>query len=176
MLDELYGLIDNQSFPNLIAFGTCFHISAYKAGIHVLDAVFGDIVTRFNTFMVRQHRYGYPTKGLVIVDQAHEDKYRELFQNFRETGTRYGTVNNVVDIPYFAGRVDTRMIQVADLVAYSVYQYYEHNNLRYFNHVNERFDRRGPHDPPDGLKHITSEDCQCIACGWRVGRKITGQI
>ncbi|MCL5783034.1 MAG: DUF3800 domain-containing protein [Candidatus Thermoplasmatota archaeon] len=173
LLGELYRMVGNQMFPNLIAFGTCFHISAYKAGTRVLDVVFEDIVTRFNTFMVRQYNHRRPTKGLIIMDQAHEKKYRELFQGFRESGTRYGAVNNVVDIPYFAGGVDTRMIQVADLVAYSVYQYYEHDNSEYFNQVSDRFDRRGPRDPPDGLKHITSEDCQCIACRWRSDRGVS---
>ncbi len=176
LLGELYRTVGTQAFPNLIAFGTCFHISAYKAGTHVLDIVFENIVSRFNTFMVRQYNYGHPTKGLIIIDQAHEKKYRELFQSFRESDTEYGAVNNVVDIPYFAGGVNTRMIQVADLVAYSIYQYYEHNNPRYFDQVSDRFDRRGPREPPDGLEHMTARECQCLACNWKNDRRVSRQI
>ena len=80
LLYKLCELIKNQSFPYLIAFATPFHISAYQPSNSVLKTVYGDIMTRLNTFMVRQHKAGYPTKGIVIIDQAHERKYRELFQ------------------------------------------------------------------------------------------------
>ncbi len=86
---------------------------------------------------------------------------------FRDSGADYGSVHNIVDIPYFAGRIDTRMLQLADIVAYAVFQYYEHNDPQYIELIKDRFDKRGPNEPPDGLKHITNDSCDCYACAWR---------
>jgi hypothetical protein len=167
MLNKLYGVFNDFPFPNLVAFATVMSADYVKAEDQVLDTVFGDLMTRFNTFMVRQHNSGHPTKGLSIIDQAHEKKYRELFGQYRVGGTKYGLINNIVDIPYFAGRRDTRMLQMADLMAYSIFQYYEHSKSDYFDIIKERFDSRYKGGPPDGLKHMTKKGCDCYACGSR---------
>ena len=164
MLNKLYDVFVDFHFPNLVAFATVMSTDYVKAEDQVLDTVFGDLMTRFNTFMVRQHNTGHPTKGLSIIDQAHEKKYRELFGQYRVGGTKYGLINNIVDIPYFAGRRDTRMLQLADLLAYGVFQYYEHSKSEYFDKIKKRFDSRFKGGPPDGLKHMIKKDCDCYAC------------
>ena len=170
MLSKLYNVFNLFSFPNLVAYSTVVSANYVKPDTQVLDTAFGDLMTRFNTFMVRQHNSKHPTKGLSIIDQAHEKKYRELFGLYRVGGTKYGEVNNIVDIPYFAGRRDTRMLQLVDILAYGVFQYYEHSKEEYFNIIKERFDRRTKGGPPDGLKHLIKGDCDCYACGWRRNR------
>ena len=167
MLNKLYDVFVDFHFPNLVAFATVMSTDYVKAEDQVLDTVFGDLMTRFNTFMVRQHNTGHPTKGLSIIDQAHEKKYRELFGQYRVGGTKYGLINNIVDITYFAGRRDTRMLQLADLLAYGVFQYYEHSKSEYFDKIKKSFDSRFKGGPPDRLKHMTNRDCDCYACGWR---------
>lgn len=167
MLTKLYRVFELFRFPNLVVFATVMSADYVDPRTQVLDTVFGDLMTRFNTFMVRQHNSKHPTKGLSIIDQAHETKYRELFGLYRVGGTKYGLINNIVDIPYFAGRRDTRMLQLVDLLAYGVFQYYEHSRQEYFDIIKERFDSRYKGGPPDGLKHMTKKDCNCYACGWR---------
>ncbi len=56
--------------------------------------------------------------------------------------TKYGLINNIVDIPYFAGRKDTRMLQFVDLLAYGVFQHYEHSRSAYFDLIKTKFDRK----------------------------------
>ncbi len=170
VLDRLYKVFNLFSFPNLVIYCTVMNVTYVKQDTKVLDTVFGDLMTRFNTFLVRQHNSKHPTKGLSIIDQAHKEKYRELFGQYRFGGTKYGQVNNIVDIPYFAGRKDTRMLQLADLLAYGVFQYYEHSKDKYFNIIKERFDKRTKDGPPDGLKHFTQNNCNCYACDWRSHR------
>lgn len=167
LMEELYQCICAARFPNLIAFATAMHISMVKNADQVIHDVFQDVCQRFNTFLVRQFNKGHPDKGLLIIDQAHQASYRQLITEFQKTGTQYGYLGNIVDIPYFARRHDTRMLQLADLCANAVFQYYEQNEGKYFNLVLPRFDRRDPGHPPDGLKHMTREACTCVACQWR---------
>ncbi|MGP6221049.1 DUF3800 domain-containing protein [Caldiplasma sukawensis] len=171
ILTDLYNVFNYFCFPNLVAYATVVSANYVKRDTQVLDLAFEDMMTRFNTFLVRQHRNKHPTKGLTIIDQAHEKKYRELFDGYRVGGTKYGSVNNIVDIPYFAGRRDTRMLQLADILAYGVFQYYEHSKKDYFDVIKERFDRKNKGGSPDGLKHLTNSDCDCYACDWRKHRR-----
>lgn len=103
------------------------------------------------------------------MDQAHREQYRESFTEFKKRGTAFqGRLKNIIDIPYFAGRLDTRMIQLADFTAHAVFRYYNHQDASYFQQILPRFDRRDPLHPPDGLKHYTREVCSCEACKWRL--------
>jgi len=168
ILQDIYDLINRTRFPNLIAFSTAMHISAVDDRLNVLRIVFEDLSERFNTFLVRQYKAGRPSKGMLIIDQAHEERYRSLVREFQTAGTRHTAyLGNIVDIPYFAGGEHTRMLQLADHVSYAVFRYYEYSDDSYFKRVLPRFDKRGPRLPPDGLKHITREECNCAACSWR---------
>ncbi len=171
LLNDLYQCILTTRFPNLIAFATVMHESAAGSPDETLHDTFQDVCQRFNTFLVRQYNFGYKDKGVLVIDRAHEDRYRQLIADFRRHGTDHGYLGNVVDIPFFARSRDTRMIQFADLCAYAVFRYYESSDDTYFKNVLPHFDRRAPQHPPDGLKHITREQCDCIACGWRRERR-----
>jgi hypothetical protein len=168
LLREIYGCIANARFPNLIAFASTMHVSLAKSPNQVLHDTFQDICQRFNIFMTRQFNANRPTKGLLVIDDAHRDRYRELIADFRREGTDYqGPLGNIVDIPYFARQHETRMLQLADFCAYAVFRYYERGDRTYFDQIFERFDKRAPRSPPDGLKHFTKDPCSCEACSWR---------
>ncbi|MEM2904801.1 MAG: DUF3800 domain-containing protein [Candidatus Bathyarchaeia archaeon] len=168
LLDDLYQVLYASQFPNLVAFATAIHVTCVKSADQALHDTFQDVCQRFNTFLVRLFKSGRPSKGLLIIDEAHEGRYRELIAQFRREGTDYGYIDNIVDIPYFTRLRDTRMMQLADLRAYATFRYYEYNDRVYFDKVLPRFDRRLPDHPPDGLKHITMRrDCECEACVWR---------
>ena len=169
LMDDLFDLFCTFRFPNMVAFATVIHISAVQRG-QTLHATFEDVCSRFNTMLVRQYNAGYPDKGLLIIDRSHESDYRKMVADFQESGTTHiGYLGNVIDIPYFASRHQTRMLQIADFCAYGVYQYYENSNRRYFDKVLTCIDRRSPGHSPDGLKHIidASQNCNCEACSWR---------
>lgn len=167
LMHAVYDVVAQTSYPSLIAYGTTIDISVAKDIDVTLEAVLADIANRFNIFMRRQYSIGKPTKGLLVIDQAHQKRYRSLMASFQSEGTKYGYLGNVVDIPYFAGRHDTRMLQLADFCAYAVYRYHEAKDDTYINQILGKFDRRAPAAPPDGLKHITRLPCNCIACKWR---------
>jgi hypothetical protein len=116
---------------------------------------------------MRQHKIGRTTKGLLIIDQTREREYRELVSDFKRHGIKSGYLDNVVDIPYFARCHETRMLQLADFCTSAVFQYYERGENEHLSAILPRFDRRQKDYPPDGLKHITKNACNCPACSWR---------
>lgn len=164
LMSELYATIDVAGFPSLVAFAAAMHVSKAQSEDQVLHDTFQDLIQRFNTFLKRQHKLGHTHKGLVIIDQAHQKNYRQLLASFQKEGTEFGYIGNIIDIPYFAGSHDTRMIQLADLCAYAVFRNYEHTDPKYFNAMLERFDKRNPDGPIDGLKHFTDMPCGCLGC------------
>jgi hypothetical protein len=167
LLDTIYKVIQNSTFPNLIAFATTIHISYVETPEQVLHDAFQDICQRFNTCLMRFAKRGRPEKGLLIIDRAHEEHYKRFIKEFEKTGTKYGYLGNIIDIPYFAGCNDTRMLQLADHLAYATSRRYENDDSKYFKMIFEIFDKRSP-NKPDGLKHFTKKkDCSCEACSWR---------
>ena len=170
MLDAIYDAVSQTCYPNAVLFATAMHISSVRNSDQALRDTFEDVVQRVNTFLVRLHNQSNPQKGLLIIDrsQSTEARYRTLISDFRIHGTRYGYIGNIVDIPYFSQSSETRLLQLADLIAYAVFRYYERGDDQFLTRIMPRFDRRNPNHPPDGLKHIirTSEACRCVACGW----------
>lgn len=167
LLRDVYGLIHSGSFPRFVMFATDMDISAAVSSGQTVYDTFQDVCQRFNTLLVRLFNRGTPTKGLLVIDQAHEQQYRDLLRQFQTTGTRFGYVNNIIDVPYFAHAVHTRMIQLADFITYATYIRYEHNDSAFFDMIKDRFDRRSPGSPPEALKHLTKSACACESCAWR---------
>ena len=69
--------------------------------------------------------------------------------------------------------VASRLIQIADLLAWAVWRRYEHNDARYFDLVVQRFDSEG--GVMHGLVHrrVPTDDCDCPACLSR-SRRVSG--
>lgn len=173
MLLEVYDVMSNAVYPNLVTFGVALHISkAVDSEAGNLRTAFQDICLRFNTFNVRQHKLGATNKGLLIIDNAHQNHYKDLINEFRQFGVKGAYIGNIVDIPYFAPSKDTRMLQLADFCSYAVFRYYDRNDDEYLKRILCRFDRRDRFHEPDGLKHITkNQSCDCIDCSWRRSEK-----
>ena len=167
LIDAIYGVIASASFPNLISFATVLHITAVTSGPQVLHDTLEDLCQRFNTFLVRGFKLGVRNKGLMILDRSGRDsRVREAMARFRDSGTRFGYLGNIVDVPYFADSDETRMLQLADFCAYAVGRYYNRGDDRYLSTILPRFDRQTTTGPRVGLKHLTSDsyECSCLAC------------
>lgn len=169
LLRSVYETIAHRRFPGVVLFGAAVHESSPqpggKDGLHI---AFEEVCGRFNQFLVRMARGPRPEKGLLIVDDSGRQKrYRQLSDSFRREGVRLGYLGNVVDIPYFTHAQHTRLIQVADFVAYAVYEYYEHQDSTFLDVILERFDwpERATRGRPVGLCHVTraSTRCDCPA-------------
>jgi hypothetical protein len=164
ILEDVYKLILDTGFPNIIVFAAVMSQDAAKGATQVRSDTFEGVCSRFNNFLIWEHRLRYTTKGLVIIDKNREDEYRHLLSSF-QTSTKYGYLGNVVDIPYFAQSHETRMLQLADFCAYAIWRYYERQDDKYMNIILPRICRKPLTHKLDGLQHITNnKQCTCIAC------------
>lgn len=131
-----------------------------------VERAFEQICNRFNLFLTRQwHRKGEKHRGLVVMDKTHyEETLQGLARDFRDQGTRWGNLRNLAEVPLFVDSAASRLIQIADLLAWAVWRRYEHNDTRYFDRIVGRFDSEG--GVLHGLVHFKhpAEQCMCPAC------------
>jgi hypothetical protein len=80
-------------------------------------------------------------RGLIILDKStSETTLQNLAVNFREVGTRWGELKNLAEVPLFVDSKATRLVQLADHVAYAVFRRYEAKDANYFDPILSRFD------------------------------------
>jgi hypothetical protein len=164
IMNEIYDTIKDAGFPNLITFATAIHVSAVQNGAQALEDCLEDLCQRFNTFLMCQFKAGFKDKGLLIMDKSgREMRIRELMVEFEQKGTRFGYLGNIMDVPYFADSKHTRMLQVADFVAYAFGRYLNSSDKSFLDKIANRIARQS--DKPVGFKHLMDnrQTCSCSA-------------
>lgn len=145
-------------------FGAAVHKGA-RSPEDAVEYAFEQLCNRFDRFLGRMHKNGNTQRGLIILDEsANETTLQRLSRDFRDVGHRWGKLHNIAEVPLFVDSRATRMVQLADLIAYALRQYYEKNEPRYFDLISGSFDREG--DVCHGLTHYMPRDagCPCPAC------------
>jgi hypothetical protein len=127
---------------------------------------FEEICNRFNLFLTRMNdRRGENQKGLLVMDESkHEKPLQMLAKAFRIDGARWGHFRNLAEVPFFVDSQASRLVQLADLIAWATFRKYEHGDGRFFDSLLPLFDADG--GVIHGLFHHRrpSEPCYCPAC------------
>ena len=161
---------------NVRAFG----IAVDKKAISPKDPVeeaFEEISNRFNLFLSRNYhtrgeREEDRNKGLIVMDKSsYEQPLQRLARDFRVSGTRWGALKNLAEVPLFVDSQASRIVQLADLIAYAMWRKYEHQDGRFFDPIIPRFDQDG--GVIHGLVHKKPpwQTCYCPACATRAAHK-----
>jgi hypothetical protein len=128
-----------------------FGVAVEKKSVSPDDALeyaFEQVISRFDRFLGRMHRKHNTQRGLLILDRStQETRLQGLTRDFRQNGHRWGRLNNMVDVPFFADSRATRAIQYADMVAYALWRHYEKGDSEFFNIIETAFDAEG------GVRH-----------------------
>lgn len=120
-----------------------FGIAVEKIHVAPRDAVeyaFEEICSRFNLYLKRSNnriaKSGESQRGLVIMDEMrHEQPLQALARHFRVNGTRWGQLRNLAEVPLFVDSRASRLVQLADLVAYAMWRKYEYQDGRFFDPI-----------------------------------------
>lgn len=158
-----------QASRSVRAFGVAVHNAAISPKDPV-EYAFEEICNRFNLFLSRvfKSRGGKEEdkqKGLIVMDQSHyEEPLQALANQFRIRGTQWGHLRNLAEVPLFVDSRASRIVQLADLVAFAMWRKYEHKDGRFFDPIIPRFDSEG--GVIHGLVHFKPHDekCYCPAC------------
>jgi hypothetical protein len=145
-----------------------FAIVINKQAVSPQDPIavaFEEICNRFNLFIRRSNdRRDENQRGLIVMDESkHEKPLQRLARKFRIDGTRWGHLRTLAEVPLFVDSRASRMIQMADLVAWATFRKYEFSDGRFFDPLIPFFDADG--GVVHGLLHYRSEEtCYCPAC------------
>jgi len=105
---------------------------------------FEQLASRFDLYLMRLHRGGDTQRGLIVFDEAaYETSIQNLARNFRSVGHTWGVLRNLAEVPLFLDSRASRLIQLADLVAYAIARRFEREDSQFYEVVEDRFDREG---------------------------------
>jgi len=136
-----------RAFTKLHSSNRAFAVVVEKNSVSAGDPVefaFEQLVNRFDRYLGRLHRQGDAQRGLLVFDKStYENRFQGLARSFKNEGHRWGKTRNIAEVPMFVDSKATRLIQLADLIAYSVFRYYERQDNRFYPLFTHRFDRDG---------------------------------
>lgn len=105
---------------------------------------FEQLASRFDYYLQRLHRNGDTQRGLIIFDKStYETTIQSLATDFRTIGHSWGVIRNFAEVPLFLDSKASRLIQLADIIAYATYRYYESDDQRFYPLIQQRFDAEG---------------------------------
>jgi hypothetical protein len=109
-----------------------------------IDYAFEQVASRFDQYLMRLHRRGDTQRGILVFDEAtYETSIQSLARDFRTVGHTWGVLRNLAEVPLFLDSKASRMIQLADLVAYAIFRQFERADSQLYNVIEQRFDRVG---------------------------------
>lgn len=118
-----------------------------KAVISPKDPVeyaFEQLASRFDYFLRRLHKSGDSQRGIIIFDKStYETTIQNLATDFRKIGHTWDILRNLAEVPLFIDSRASRLIQLADLVAYSIFRKYEQNDNQFYSIIEHRLDHEG---------------------------------
>lgn len=166
VLHDIAAAIRQVPPEQLVLFGSVIAKSGTFYGEAAVRHAAAQVCQRFDTFLKRRyHEHSDRQRGLLVFAQGNfHDRARLWISDFRELGTKWGAINNLADIPYFAKADETRLLQVADFVAHALFLLYERRDPSLAASILPRMDQKD--GKLHGLYHevIDKPRCECPAC------------
>jgi hypothetical protein len=133
-----------QNHPRVRLFEAVIKKASLPAEDPIIHA-FEQLSYRFDLFLKRQYqKYGKPERGLIIFDKSStEQSIQTLARDFKHAGHSWGTTKNYAEVPVFLDSRASRLIQLADLVAFALYRNFEHGDSAFYDVITNCFDADG---------------------------------
>jgi len=85
-----------------------------------------------------------PERGLILFDKSStEARIQTLARDFKYSGHQYGKTRNYAEVPVFLDSKASRLIQLADLIAYAIFRNFEFNDPQFYEIIQNCFDSEG---------------------------------
>ncbi len=125
-------------------FGAVIEKSALTGSDPVAHA-FEQLASRFDLFLKRlHHKHNDSQRGIMLFDESStEQRIQTLAREFKYSGHSWGKTSNYAEVPVFLNSRASRLIQLADLVAYALFRFYEHNDDSFYDVIRNCFDSEG---------------------------------
>jgi hypothetical protein len=146
----------HQAILDALAVGVCHrhpHVRLFAtvlekknwSGHDIAQVAFEQLSSRFDQYLGRLHKQKRDSqRGLILFDKSStESRIQTLAREFKYTGHTYGVTRNFAEVPVFMDSRASRLIQLADLVAYAVFRKFESDDDRYYKPIEKCFDSEG---------------------------------
>jgi hypothetical protein len=153
-----------DSYGSANVFACAIHKKSYPQA-NAVELAFEDLTSRFDRYLTRLRHDGDRQRGMMLLDQTvHETPLQELARDFRKMGTRWGNIQNIADVPMFVNSKASRLVQLADHVAYATFRRFNAGDAQYFDIIASRFFTAD--NVVHGLSHKLADhsNCMCPAC------------
>ncbi|MBE9140918.1 DUF3800 domain-containing protein [Nodosilinea sp. LEGE 07088] len=109
-----------------------------------VEVTFEQLASRFDQYLMRLHRNSDTHRGIIIFDKStYETTIQALATDFRTIGYTWGVIRNFSEVPLFLDSKASRLIQLADLIAYAIFRNFEKGDDKFFSIIEPRFDSEG---------------------------------
>jgi hypothetical protein len=110
--------------------------------IDIAGDLFTQVASRFDMFLGRMHRKHDSQRCIAIFDKStRELTIQRASYIFSHVGHQWGgRLNNFATVPLFLDSKMSRLIQLADLIAFSIFRHFEYNDDTYFSIIKNCFD------------------------------------
>lgn len=159
----LYQLHDAR--PGVVIFGCAVHKNSFPRQDPVKLA-FEDLSSRFNMFLEHHSDSSEKSRGIIVIDKSsYELGLQNLTVEIRRNGNRWGSqLRSLCEVPLFVDSKASRIIQLADHIAYALFRRYSQDDINYYNCIEDRFDQyEGVIQGLVHKQHYTNS-CTCPAC------------
>lgn len=125
-------------------FGTVIKKSALEGQDSIIYA-FEQLTHRFDMFLKRcHHKYQDSQRGIMLFDKSTtEQRIQSMAREFKYAGHTWGKTSNYAEVPVFMDSKASRLIQLADLVAFSLFRSYEYQDNSFYDVIRHCFDSEG---------------------------------
>lgn len=146
--------------PSMPLFGVAVE-RACLPGRDPVQYAFEQLCSRFDMYLGRHYRRkGDRQRGLIVFDKtSYETSLQGLAAGFRKVGHTWGKIRNLSEVPLFLDSRASRLVQLADLIAYAIFRHVEHGDSRFFSVIEKRFDAEG------GVRHGLHFKCGRVGSG-----------
>lgn len=144
MKDALQTAVANNARQGVRLFGAVVRKAALP-GSDPVEHTFEQLVSRFDLFLKRLYaKHGDAQRGLMLFDKSStEQRLQTLARDFKFSGHSWGQTKNYAEVPVFLDSKASRLIQLADLVAYALFRNFEANDSSLFDVIKNCFDSEG---------------------------------
>lgn len=165
IIQKVLGTLDREG-KDVCVFSCAVHKKSFP-GEDPVELAFEELCNRFDRFLKRIYRQqNQDHKGIIILDESiHEGALQKLATEFRQIGTRWKqSIDNIQEVPLFVDSRASRLIQLADHIAYATFRRYERDDLSYFKIIEPFID--SDEGAIHGLKHKhkIARTCLCPSC------------
>jgi hypothetical protein len=115
------------------------------SGQDPVEHAFEQLASRFDRYLQRLYaKHGDAQRGIIIFDKSStEQRIQTLAREFKYSGHTWGKTRNYAEVPVFLDSRASRLIQLADLVAFALFRVYEHQDATFFDVIKHCFDSEG---------------------------------